>query len=241
MVMGLRSLHAFNHEYASAFALLKAVFAHRRPRPGMPKVPGYVAHFACREGSWLAAAKALGVARVMGIDTIAMRETPLCIEPGEFHDMDLAQIKVLLPQKADLIICVEYAHQLNPERGAGLVADLCESADLVLFGAGIPRQDNHPDHNYQWQSYWAKQFAEHGFLPEWRFRERCWSDKTVAPAYRQNCVLYVRAARMPKKLPDFERLDVVHPAAWEALQERQRALALQLTRSTIRQLSKWKS
>ncbi len=239
--MGLRSLHAFNHEYASAFALLKAVFAHRRPRPGMPKVPGYVAHFACREGSWLAAAKALGVARVMGIDTIAMRETPLCIEPGEFHDMDLAQIKVLLPQKADLIICVEYAHQLNPERGAGLVADLCESADLVLFGAGIPRQDNHPDHNYQWQSYWAKQFAEHGFLPEWRFRERCWSDKTVAPAYRQNCVLYVRAARMPKKLPDFERLDVVHPAAWEALQERQRALALQLTRSTIRQLSKWKS
>ena len=158
--MGLRSLHAFNHEYASAFALLKAVFAHRRPRPGMPKVPGYVAHFACREGSWLAAAKALGVARVMGIDTSAMRETPLCIEPGEFHDMDLAQIKVVLPQKADLIICVEYAHQLNPERGAGLVADLCESADLVLFGAGIPRQDNHPDHNYQWQSYWAKQFAE---------------------------------------------------------------------------------
>ena len=239
--MGLRSLHAFNHEYASAFALLKAVFSHRRPRPGMPKVPGYVAHFACREGSWLAAAKALGVARVMGIDTSAMRETPLCIEPGEFHDMDLAQIKVVLPQKADLIICVEYAHQLNPERGAGLVADLCESADLVLFSAGIPRQDNHPDHNYQWQSYWAKQFAEHGFLPEWRFRERCWSDKTVAPAYRQNCVLYARAARMPKKLPDFERLDVVHPAAWEALQERQRALALQLTRSTIRQLSKWKS
>ena len=239
--MGLRSLHAFNHEYASAFALLKAVFAHRRPRSGLPKVPGYVAHFACREGSWLAAAKALGVARVMGIDTSAMRETPLCIEPGEFHDMDLAQIKVVLPQKADLIICVEYAHQLNPERGAGLVADLCESADLVLFGAGIPRQDNHPDHNYQWQSYWAKQFAEHGFLPEWRFRERCWSDKTVAPAYRQNCVLYARAARMPKKLPDFERLDVVHPAAWEALQERQRALALQLTRSTIRQLSKWKS
>jgi hypothetical protein len=46
---------------------------------------------------------------------------------------------------------------------------------------------------------------------------------------------------MPKKLPDIERLDVVHRATWEALQERQRALALQLTRSTIRQLSKWKS
>jgi hypothetical protein len=239
--MGFRSLHAFNYEYASALALLKAVFAHRRPRPGLPKVPGYVAHFACREGSWLAAAKALGVARVMGIDSAAATDPPLCIESGEFHELDLAQIKVVLPQKADLMICVEYAHQLNPDRGAGLVADLCESADLVLFGAGIPRQDNHPDHNYQWQSYWAKQFAGHGFLPEWRFRERCWSDKTVAPAYRQNCVLYARAARMPKKLPDFERLDVVHPAAWEALQERQRALALQLTRSTIRQLSKWKS
>ncbi len=67
--MGLRSLHAFNHEYASALALLKVVFAHRRPRPGLPKVPSYVAHFACREGSWLAAAKASGVVRVMGIDT----------------------------------------------------------------------------------------------------------------------------------------------------------------------------
>jgi hypothetical protein len=239
--MGLRSLHGFNHEYASAFAMLKAVFAHRHHRPGVPTVPHYVAHFACREGSWLAAAKALGVARVMGVDTSVGRETPLCIETDEFRELDLAQIRVVLPHKADLIICVEYAHQLTPERGTSLVADLCESTDLVLFGAGIPRQDNHPEHHYQWQSYWARQFAAHGFLPEWRFRERCWSDKTIAPAYRQNCVLYARAVRMPKKLPDFERLDVVHPAAWEALQERQRALALQLTRSTIRQLSQWKS
>jgi len=239
--MGFRSLHAFNYEYASAIAMLKAVFAHRLRRADAAKVPNYVAQFACREGSWLSAAKALGVGRVLGVDTNSARETPLCIDESEFRELDLAQIKVVLPQKADLLLCVEYAHQLHPERGAGLVADLCESADLVLFSAGIPRQDNHPEHNYQWQSYWAKQFAQHGFLPDWRFRERCWSDKSIAPAYRQNCVLYARAARMPRKLPDFERLDMVHPAAWEALQERQRALALQLTRSTIRQLSQWKS
>jgi hypothetical protein len=59
--------------------------------------------------------------------------------------------------------------------------------------------------------------------------------------HRQNCILYAEAARMQKKIPDLERPGVVHPAAREALQERQRALALQLTRSTIRQLSKWKS
>ena len=239
--MGLRSLHAFNHEYASGYGMLKAAFAQRRRCSGVATVPDYVAHFACREGAWLAAAKALGVSKVIGLGTAASAETPLCIELSEFHEYDLAQIKVVLPQKADLIICVEYVHQLHPERGAGLVADLCESSDLVLFSAGIPKQDNHPEHNYQWQSYWARIFAEHGFLPEWRYRERCWSNKSIAPTYRQNCVLYRRAKRMSKKLPDFDRLDVVHPAAWEALQERQKALALQLTRSTIRQLSQWKS
>ncbi len=239
--MGFRSLHAFNHEYASAHAMLKAAFAHLRRRFDGAKAPAYVVQFACREGSWLAAAKELGTGRVLGIDTAAARETPLCIEPAEFHELDLVQIKAVLPQKADLIVCVEFAHQLNPERGSGLIADMCESADCILFGAGIPKQDNHPERNYQWQSYWARQFAEHGFLPDWRFRDKCWSDKSIDPAYRQNCVLYVKAARMPKAMPDFNRLDVVHPAAWEAMQDRQQALALQLTRSTIRQLSKWKS
>jgi len=41
---------------------------------------------------------------------------------------------------------------------------------------------------------------------------------------------------LPKKAPDFRKLDVTHPAIFEAVQVRQQALAMQLTNATIRRL-----
>jgi hypothetical protein len=241
--MGLRNLHTFDAEYASAYGILKALYAFaKRNQKGAKSDPTfkYVAQFACREGAWLAAAKDLGSTSVMGIDTRDACESPLCIDTSEFKDMDLAKIKVNLPSKSDLLICLEYVHELNKSRGKDLIADICNSTDRVLFSSGVPYQGNHPDFNYQWQSHWAKLFYKEGFLPNLRFREHYWSDKTIDPVYRQNCVFYTRAAKLPKKTPDFRKLDVIHPAVFEAAQARQQALAMQLTNATIRKLLKKK-
>jgi hypothetical protein len=48
----------------------------------------------------------------------------------------------------------------------------------------------------------------------------------------------IHAAKLPKKAPDFRKLDVFHPAIFEAVQVRQQALAMQLTNATIRKLLK---
>ncbi len=239
--MGLRNLHTFDAEYASAHGMLKALYAFAK-RKNSKSIPSfnYVAQFACREGAWLAAAKDLGSTSVMGIDSKDACESPLCIDPSEFKDMDLAKIKVNLPSKSDLLICVEYAHELNTTRSEDLITDMCNSTDHVLFSSGVPYQGNHPEFNYQWQSHWAALFYKEGFVPNLRFREHYWSDKTIDPVYRQNCVFYTRAAKLPKKAPDFRKLDVIHPAIFEAVQVRQQALAMQLTNATIRKLLKKK-
>jgi hypothetical protein len=241
--MGLRNLHTFDAEYASAYGILKALYAFaKRKHKGAKSDPtfNYVAQFACREGAWLAAAKDLGSSMIVGIDTRDAIEMPLCIDTSEFKDMDLAKVKVNLPRKSDLLICVEYVHELNTTRGEDIVADICNSSDQVLFSSGVPYQGNHPEFNYQWQSHWAALFYKEGYVPNPRFREHYWSDKTIDPVYRQNCVFYTRAAKLPKKAPDFRKLDVIHPAIFEAVQVRQQALAMQLTNATIRKLLKKK-
>jgi hypothetical protein len=239
--MGLRRLHTFDVEYASAFGILKALFALTRRKQKTEQPFPYVAQFACREGVWLAAAKALGTQRVMGVDTKDALESVTCLEPGEFNNIDLASVKVALPLKADLLICVEYTHLLNTERAKMMVEDMCSSSDKILFSAGIPYQVHNQDLNLRWPSYWAKQFYERGFLPDLKLREMIWSDPGIDPLFRQNCVLYTRAAKMPRKKPDFLKLDVVHPGIYEVMQAKQQALAMQLTRTTIRKLMNKKS
>lgn len=234
--MGLRSLHAFDAEYASAHGMLKALYAMARRRQKTETPFPYVAQFACREGVWLAAAKAHGTESVIGVDSKEALESVTCLEPGEFHNIDLEKVKVALPRKADLLICVEYAHTLNPERGRLMVADMCASADKVLFSAGIPYQLHNHELNLQWQSYWARLFHEQGFRPEMKLRDLVWTDRSIDPLFRQNCVLYQRAEKMPRKLPDLLKLDVVHPGTYESMQAKHLALAMQLTRTTIRKL-----
>lgn len=234
--MGLRRLHTFDIEYASAYGVLKAMYAFSARRRKSEYPFPYVTQFACREGVWLAAAKALGTEKIMGIDTRNALESVTCLEPQEFQDIDLEKVKVVLPQKADLLICVEYVHWLDSQRARMLIEDMCESADTILFSAGIPYQVHHQELNLRWPSYWARHFYDQGFLPELKLRDSIWSDATIDPLFRQNCVAYVRTKKMPRKKPNFMNLDVVHPGIYESTQAKHQALAMQLTRTTIRKL-----
>ncbi len=233
--MALSNFHEFDQEYASAHGMLKAVFA-RAVSTRQKKPVNHVVHFACANGVWLAAARDLGAGQLLGIDKALSLEGPLCIPADCFYDIDLSSVKITLPAKADLAICVEYAHTVNASRGAELVAEICQTADAVLFGAALPFQSSLPGLNLQWPSYWARLFVKQGFYPDVMVRRDLWSDRTIHPVYRQNAVLYTRRAgrvRLPFKL---EYLDAVHPAIFEQMQNRHESFARQLTKSTIRRL-----
>ena len=119
-----------------------------------------------------------------------------------------------------MAISLEVAEHLPETAAAGFVASLCRHADVVLFSAAIPAQggDNHI--NEQWQSYWAKLFAQEGFEVFDLVRPRFWSEGRIPFWYRQNMLLYVsdKAESLQQKL-NCPRggdicIDMVHPLGY---------------------------
>ncbi len=175
----------------------------------------------CGYGDWLAAARALGITDLAGIEgpwAEAWRARGVLATP---FDLMLFDLEGLLPirRRYDLVVCIEVAEHLTAARGPGFVADLCTAAEAVLLGAAIPGQKG-PNHvNERWPSEWAADFARHGYQPIDCIRPRVWSDSALLVHYRQNPVLFVherglaearaRAANLPQPGP--AALDLVHP------------------------------
>lgn len=219
--------HQFDQGFATAFQTLSAVGKHK----GISL--GYVCHFSCGNGLWLAAAQALGASRVLGIEAKRSEADIENIPPQFIAPYDLSSVRVSLPMRADLAICIDFAHLLPPERADDFVEDLCKSSDRVLFGAPAPFQMRGAGLHLQWPSFWAKRFAKFGYHPESRFRMGIWGNRLIDPSVRQNCLLYVKRSpgyRFPYSL---ESLDVVHPAIHAELSRRQDWFAKQLTKSTL--------
>jgi hypothetical protein len=219
--------HQFDAEYASAYHTLEAV------KKLDPKGFGYVCQFACGSGVWLAAAQALEANRLLGIDRVAAADEPHCIPSSFIANYDLSQVRVSLPETANLAINILYLQQLPEERAPAFVEDLCKSSNRVLFGALTPFQLSSQSCNLKWPSYWARLFANLGFYPELRFRPMVWSNRFIDPSIRQNVLLYVKRAKNYKFTQPFENLDVVHPSLFETYMTRQNWFAQQLTKSTI--------
>jgi SAM-dependent methyltransferase len=175
----------------------------------------------CGPGSWLAAARDMGVPLLTGvegewaIEWFGENRTGAC-------DFELANLEdeLRLPATFDLAICIEVIEHLSPTRGESFVGDLCRCAANVLFGAAVPGQRG-PNHlNTRWTSYWAECFAAHGYRPVDVVRPHVWGDDDLLVHYRQNPVLFVsedvyavtnrRALAMGP--PPLAALDRVHPA-----------------------------
>jgi SAM-dependent methyltransferase len=105
----------------------------------------------------------------------------------------------------------------GPQRaGHRIVKCLCDSADVVLFGAAIPGQGGKHHVNEQWQSYWIRLFAANGFDAYDVVRPACWNDKRVETWYAQNTLLYLkRGGRLALSASDCVVIpDMVHPQLW---------------------------
>ena len=171
----------------------------------------------CNIGVWLRAFLDHGVERVLGVDGDYVDPEKLLVDRALFLQRDLNQPLGAIG-RFDLAISLEVGEHLEPDRASGFIADLCQLADVVLYGAAVPFQGGELHVNEQWQSYWAQLFADNGFVAYDVLRRAIWAQPNVAYWYKQNAIFYVKAGsaayerfRMRYGEPSNTMLDVVHP------------------------------
>lgn len=158
--------------------------------------PSSVVDLGCGTGSWLAAARTLGVETVLGIDGDWVTDEALRIPPECFLRRDLSAPLDLEGRRFDLAMSLEAAEHLDPDRAGPLVAELCALSDVVLFSAAIPGQTGSDHRNEQWPGYWRDHFGRWGYELVDCLRTRLWEDPEIEPWYAQNAFLYVSAERL---------------------------------------------
>ena len=165
-------------------------------REMLPFVFSLLAHDAivdvgCGKGTWLQAAKELGVKRVIGLDGEYLDKSILAIEESEFRPADLTEPIRFDGARFDLAMCMEVGEHLPPSASSTLVASLVSLAPAVLFSAAIPTQGGTGHVNEQWPEYWSKLFKQHEYDCIDVMRQKFWNNHAVEPWYVQNTFLYV--------------------------------------------------
>ncbi len=173
----------------------------------------------CGVGSWLAAATAMGVDDVLGVDIDYLDKSLLKIPLEKYRTSDLRQ-PLVLERSFDLALALEVAGYLPPESATTIVESLTRAAPVVLFSSAIPFQDNSGiQPNQQWPGYWAELFEARGYVVIDCLRRKLWSDPTISWWFSQNMLLFVREdviAASPQLQEDRrhtyrEQLSLVHP------------------------------
>lgn len=169
----------------------------------------------CGIGDWARAAMDLGVDDVLGIDGRYVDTDQLVIPEDRFLAADLAE-PLEVGRRFDLVISLEVAEHLPPERANSFVRDLCLLGDVVLFSAAVPGQGGQKHVNEQWQTFWAELFAGNGYEVFDVVRPRVWTDPRVAVWYRQNIFVAAHGFVVPRlrAIEPGEILDCVHPELW---------------------------
>ncbi len=175
----------------------------------------------CGTGAWLAAARDMGVADVVGVDGAYVDRSQLEIPADRFVAADLATLTVegvrAMPavgaRRFDMVMSVEVAEHLPESAAAGFVALLTSLADVVLFSAAIPFQGGNSHRNEQFPSWWARHFASRGYVALDTIRDRVWDDTSVEWWYRQNMLMFVASHHAAATLErPSSMLDRIHPA-----------------------------
>ena len=157
--------------------------------------PKRVVDLGCGEGTWLQAFRDRGVGEVLGIEGDWLDKSSLEIPQDCFRHHDLSQ-PLDLGRSFDLAISVEVAEHLDEENAAAFVNTLTGLAPVVLFSAAVPYQGGTGHVNERWPAYWARRFAERGYVPVDILRRRIWQDERVAWWYRQNLVFYANESAL---------------------------------------------
>ena len=190
------------NSYRSALAVLWHLFDAYAPLS--------LVDFGAGRGTWLKAARELGVPRLRGIEGPWVR-ADVAASGLEYAFQDLNE-RVVLDERFDLALSVEVAEHLVPERAPSFVEDMCAAADLIVFGAAMPHQGGNGHFNERFQSYWIDLFRARGYACVDYFRAALWFRPEVEPWYAQNTFLFIREGDVRQPLFRPQPLyDVYHP------------------------------
>ena len=176
--------NALGTSYASAQRIVPLVLAIVPARS--------VLDVGCGTGHFLRAFREAGVSEITGIDGDHVPRDQLVIDAHHFVPADLSR-GFDLKRRYDLVVSLEVAEHLPPSSAEAFVASLVRHGSAVVFSAAIPFQGGTAHLNEQWQSYWARLFARHGYDAYDPFRPVVWHDTQVAWWYRQNTLLFADA------------------------------------------------
>lgn len=146
----------------------------------------------CGVGTWLRTMIDRGIEDVLGAEGTWLDPSMLQIPRERFVFQDLRE-PITIDRRFDLAICLEVAEHVREPDGLRLIDALTRMADAVLFSAAIPGQGGEHHVNEQWQSYWAKHFADRGFDAFDLVRPAIWGNAEIDVWYRQNTILFVRS------------------------------------------------
>lgn len=174
----------------------------------------------CGVGTWSETFMKRGVEDILGIDGEYVNRQLLRIPSACFQACDLSQ-PIRLNRRFDLAVCLEVAEHLRESRAEGLVDDLVNLADVVLFSAAIPGQGGTDHVNEQYLSYWVALFETKGYMMLDVLRPQIWNNPKCDWTYRQNAVLIVKENNpIVTKLLVPSGVDYIHPYHYSNILEK---------------------
>ncbi|GAA4290526.1 class I SAM-dependent methyltransferase [Aestuariibaculum suncheonense] len=165
----------------------------------------------CGNGSWLSAAKQVGVNEIQGVDGIKLASEQLLINDDNLITHDL-KLPLSLNRNFDLALCLEVAEHLPETAADEIVKTLVNHSNCVLFSAAIPGQGGQFHLNEQWPEYWHEKFKKHGFVAYDILRAKIWNNENVFWWYKQNIILFAKQGVLPNDIKCAGEVSgVVHP------------------------------
>jgi SAM-dependent methyltransferase len=153
--------------------------------------PSSVIDVGCGQGIWLAVFKEWGIREIYGIDGPWVDKNNLLIEREFFFEFDMNK-PLSLNKQFDLVVSLEVAEHLPPERAESFVNSLTRLGPLILFSAAIPFQGGLDHKNERWPEYWSRLFLAEGYVAVDCLRHKIWHNNDVEYWYRQNILFFVK-------------------------------------------------